>query len=381
VSANGRLRIFVPSASEYLNDDGSYGEGLIAWNLFSELARRGHELVVCARRAHLSAEPPFELVLTGAASRFESVEPLSYMRRVQRICRGLGGTGRFDVAHWLFPAQPQELLFVPPDGLPFVVGPKGAEWPAAVVRRRLRPGHAVRGALRPVFARERARTVGAARVLMGGTADTAPEFPAQRFEVVPFGIDASRFEPSPLPETPRILFVGRLYREKGIPELVEAFGAVRQAVPEARLEIAGDGELRAWVQRRIVELGLDDAVTMHGHVGNAVLPELLRRSTLLCLPTHWDAFGIVLLEAMAAGRPLVASDVGGPRHLVPPGGGRLVPVGDVAALAAALVEVLSDPAAAAAMGATNRRVFEERYTLERFADRIEAAYAAALDAR
>src|SRR5204862_7357867 len=71
------LRVLVPSASALLTDHRPHGEGLIAWDVFSGLAARGHELVVCAREAALRSSPPFEVVETGRASRWESVEPLA----------------------------------------------------------------------------------------------------------------------------------------------------------------------------------------------------------------------------------------------------------------------------------------------------------------
>ena len=377
-----KFRVFVPSASELLNDSGRYGEGVIALNLLSELAHRGHELVVCAREVELSRDPPFELVVVGYASRFESVEPLTYMRRVQRICRQLGRSRPFDVAHWIYPDTPGEMLFSPPDGLPLVIGPKGAPWPAGVRNRPFRAGDAVRSVLRPVFAHARARTLDSARVVMGSTPAAVAGFPAERFRVVPLGIDLERFAPSSLPDEPRILFAGRVDAEKGVPELLEAFVHVRARIPDAQLDVAGSGTLLEWSKQRVAALGVGDAVTFHGLVAQAQMPDLLRRASLLCLPTHADAFGMIVVEAMAAGRAVVASDVNGPRFVLgDEQGGRLVPPRNAVALADALATLLADREELARMGAHNRRRVEERFSLALSADAVEEAYADALEAR
>ena len=99
---------------------------------------------------------------------------------------------------------------------------------------------------------------------------------------------------------------------------------------------------------------------------------------MLCVPSFGEPFGMTVLEAMACARPVVATDAGGPAHLVTDGGGRRVPPGDPAALAGALEEVLGDPGRQAAMGAHNRRLVEERHAWPRVVDRLEAAYADAL---
>ncbi|HVS84792.1 MAG TPA: glycosyltransferase family 4 protein [Gaiellaceae bacterium] len=347
----------------------------------TELARRGHELVVCARRAELSQDPPFELIVTGPASRFESVEPLAYMRQARRIFARLDRERPFDLAHWIFPSSAELLLFSPPRALPFVVGPQGAPWPPGVWSRPRRAGDVVRGALRPLFARAHARTLAAGSLFLGGTPEAAESFPAERFRVVPFGVDVVRFPPQPLPASRRILFVGRVEPNKGVRELVEAFPRVRERVPDAALTVAGAGPLVDWARRRAVELDVADAVSVLGHVEQAQLPDLLRDCALLCLPSYADAYGMVLLEAMATQRAVVASDVIGPRFLLDGGRfGRLVPPGDAAALAAALADLLAQPSELERLGLDGRRRVEERFTVARSADGVEQAYADVLEA-
>jgi L-malate glycosyltransferase len=374
---NRRLRIFVPSAAELLTDHAPNGEGLIAWQLFSGLAGRGHEVVVCARRADLNEQCPFQLIETGPASRFESIEPLMYARRVRAIFEGLGGPSNFDAVHWLFP-QGQVNSFVPPPGTSYVVGPLSPSWPQDATSGRRRAGDAVRAGLTPLFERLHRRTLEAASCILISTAaalKVVPPVVHQKTRVLPYGVDSRRFAPTPLPQHPVVLFLGRLEAPKGVRYLVEAFASVRTEVPDAVLVLAGDGPERPWVEQRRRELDLDDSIQLRGHVPHEQTPQLLRECSLLCLPSHGEPFGMVLLEAMAAGRPVVAVGAGGPRCLVDPErGGRLVNWADHLGLSVVLAELLKDKAKLINMGRFNRAQVDLRFNLDYVIGELESIY-------
>ena len=370
--------MFVPSGSDALTDHEGHGEGLIAWHLLCGLAARGHELVVCARTARLDTAPPFELIETGPAASWESVEPLAYARLARRLCERQGGAGSFDLAHWLLPGGAARTLFVPPHGLPLVVGPHSASWPTGPRTRPWGPGDLIAPLVAPLVARTRRRTLAAATVLLGTTPEALAGWPDAKAHIVPRGIDPARFSVAPLPAVPTVLFIGALRRSKGVHELIAGFATARARVPAARLVIAGEGPERSSLEQLVGLLGLGDAVTLVGPVRHEQIPALLAASSLLCLPSHGEPFGMAVLEAMAAGRAVVACDAGGPRQLVDrDAGGRLVPAGDADALGSALATLLADPAALARLGAFNRARVEAGYTLEHVVDLVEAAYAAA----
>jgi glycosyltransferase involved in cell wall biosynthesis len=369
------LRIFVPSAASLLTDRRGNGEGLIAWHLLSGIAARGHELVVCAREADLAADPPFELIVTGRASRFESIEPLAYAQAARQRLRTFG---RFDLAHWLFPTGARDALFVPPADLPLVLGPHSAPWPReARTRRRPRAGDAIAAVARPAFTWYRKRTLDAAAAVLVTTPAALEALPAQarsKARIIPRGIDLDAYKQSPPAERRQVLFVGKLERAKGVVELVEAFA--RAGVKGARLVLAGEGPERGRVERRARELGLDGNHELLGSVPHQRVAGLLSESSLLCLPSYGEPFGMAVLEAMAAGRAVVATDAGGPRLLVDRTlGGRLVAPGDTEGLAAALRELLNDPDGLAAMGAFNRVRAEQEFALDSVIDAIEDVYA------
>lgn len=143
---------------------------------------------------------------------------------------------------------------------------------------------------------------------------------------------------------PTILSVGRLSPEKGTIDLVEAFAAV--TTPQARLVLAGDGPERRRLEERVAALGLGERVTFLGHVDPT---PWYRQARVVVVPSHTEAFGLVLVEALAHGLPIVATACHGPIEVLAGGRfGDLVPVGDVATMASAIDRALGeigDPAA------------------------------------
>jgi glycosyltransferase involved in cell wall biosynthesis len=171
-----------------------------------------------------------------------------------------------------------------------------------------------------------------------------------------------------------LLFVGRLRLRKGVEVLLHALAALRARGIAARLAIAGDGEHRAAVERALADLDLGGAVELLGRCDAARIARLLAGARALVVPSIYEGMPLVVLEAMAAGVPVVASSVSGiPEVVVDGETGWLVPPEDPAALAAALAVALEDPAEAARRGAAGRRRVEERYRPEAVARVWEAA--------
>jgi glycosyltransferase involved in cell wall biosynthesis len=152
----------------------------------------------------------------------------------------------------------------------------------------------------------------------------------------------------------RVAFIGRLSEGKGVFELLEAAAALREAHPDVRLELAGDGDLEA-VARRAHELGIGDRVLIRGWCSPEVRSRILASASVFALPSHAEGSPMSLLEAMAAGCPVVATRVGGIPDCVRDGyDGLLVPARDSQALAAALGRLLGDRELAARMGTAAR---------------------------
>ncbi len=156
----------------------------------------------------------------------------------------------------------------------------------------------------------------------------------------------------PPPDAPLVLCIAALTAEKGIDVLLEAAALLAPRVPRAQWLVLGGGPLQERLQRHADALGLTDRVTLAGEVTDPLA--LFPAATLVVQPSRSEGFGSSVLDALAAGIPVVASDTGGLPEALAHGGGVLVPPGDAGALAAAVGDLLTAPAAREALGAAGR---------------------------
>jgi glycosyltransferase involved in cell wall biosynthesis len=197
--------------------------------------------------------------------------------------------------------------------------------------------------------------------------------PEARLTTIPNGVDTDYFQPpaSPSAGPPRVLSVARMVPDKDHETLLAAFRLTTRAIPAAELWLVGDGPGLAAVQERARQLGLSDRVKFLPPRED--LRPLLHQASLLVLSSKTEALPNVILEAMAAGLPVVATGVGGVPELVVPGlTGWLVNPGDALGLAAALGQVLADPDTRQAFGRAGRRRAQQEFSLETMTRRYEA---------
>lgn len=212
----------------------------------------------------------------------------------------------------------------------------------------------------------------------------AREFVSQYFpgyyNIIPNGVDVERFSPS-VPVRPEpsdgaytILFVGRLEQRKGLRYLISAFSGVKRLLPHARLVVAGDGPQREEYERAVADNGISD-VTFAGYVSDSDLPRYYRSADLFCAPaTGGESQGVVLLEAMASGTPIVASAIDGYASvLTHEKEALLVPPRDERALSLAIVHLLTHRELREAMGKAGRKTAGD-YSWERVALQVLAYY-------
>lgn len=177
---------------------------------------------------------------------------------------------------------------------------------------------------------------------------------------IPNGIDTGRFaggggtgelrKELGISEGDRVIgTIGRLMRQKGMPYLLEAFRILRQGASDTTLVIVGDGEERAGLEQRARELGISDKVVFAGIRRD--IPDLLAMFDIFTLASLWEGQPITIMEAMAAGRPIVATDAGGSAEVLDDGRcGIIVPVKDPGALAGSIRSLLDDPELAGRFG-------------------------------
>lgn len=193
------------------------------------------------------------------------------------------------------------------------------------------------------------------------------------YRVVPNGVRLERFALPRSPVRGRIVMVGRLAPPKRPDLAVRALAAVRAEIPEAELQVVGGGPLQTDAEQLAAQLGVAGAVRFLGYRED--VPELLATAECALLASDYEGCPLAVVEAMAAGVAVVATEAGGVGELVAQGRtGALGAAGDAEGLASALRNVLADPARAVALGAEGRRVAEERLSLERMVEQLTSLY-------
>lgn len=294
---------------------------------------------------------------------------------------------RFDLlhAHWVLPNGPLGALVAARRKVPLVISLHGSD----VYLPERHPW--LRGLAAWTFRRAAAITACSADLARRAVALGAP---AERIIVIPYGADGATFHPAGAAERQRlraewgvaegealVLAVGRLVRKKGFDVLIRALPQVLAAAGPLRLLVAGQGDLGDELAALARELGVQEQVVLPGAVERDRLPALFRSCDVLAVPSMHDERGNVdglpnvVLEGMASGAPIVASDVAGiPQVITTEENGLLVPEKDPRALAQALVRLLSDAQLRARLGQAARRRVEEELNWPAVAGQFEAVY-------
>jgi glycosyltransferase involved in cell wall biosynthesis len=209
-------------------------------------------------------------------------------------------------------------------------------------------------------------------------------FKSDRVHFIPNGIDGSFYQDPPprselldelgLDESNKLVgIVARLDPIKNHALLINAMKEVHERIPEARLIVVGDGPLSDELEQQTSELNVKDVVIFMGERGD--VPRILSGLDLFVLSSLSEGMSITLVEAMAAGLPIVVTDVGGnPSIISSEENGTIVPSDDREALSEAITRLLNDEVNATQLGVKARKRFEEEFTLEKMVDRHRKLY-------
>lgn len=365
------------------------GTGNVCLHNARELARRGHQVTVLT--AAVPGAPTYEKRDGFTVRR---LRPLLRVGNAPLLPGLVGALRGFDVVHLHYPFFGGEITALAAFAAhtPLVVtyhqdvllsGPMGA---LATGLRQTAGRVALRSAARVLFTSEDYGRASHMRPLLLGREAQIGELPN--------GVDVSVFRPGPgdsvrarhgiTPAERIALLVAGLDRAhyfKGVGNFITALAGLPQ---QLRAVIVGDGDLRADYEAAAARLGLERRVTFAGRVADAELPDYYRAADVAVLPstTMGEAFGLVLVESLACGTPVIASDLPGVRTVVAHGSdGLLVPPGDASALAAALAELLGDEPRRRAMGVRGREKVVAHYAWEAIGERLERIYGEVLDSR
>jgi len=281
--------------------------------------------------------------------------PLKYLGLLRRAMRAARTT---DViyAHYLFPTGAIARLAGRRSRRPWVLTAHGRDV------RNLSSGR-IRHLTAPALAGA-AGVIAVSRYLAGELAATGLETPP--LEVINMGVDTTRFRPADRADARRrlglpvdgsiIIAVGGLTERKNSERLVRAFARVHETRPDTMLALVGDGPLAESLRSRAAGMGLADRVILPGSVSNEAVADWMAAADLLAIPSLVEPLGVVALEALACGRPVVATRVGGTSEVVGTAGTLVDPL-DVGSIADGIQRVLKSPpdeatcvAAAAAHG-------------------------------
>jgi glycogen synthase len=211
------------------------------------------------------------------------------------------------------------------------------------------------------------------------------DLPAGKVDVVPNGVDAARWQVGPdrvalarqrwAADGPLITYCGRLVHEKGVQDLLSAVPRLRRRHPGLRVVVAGTGPAEAELRARARSLRLGRSVAFAGFVPDADLAALVGAADCAVVPSRYEPFGMVALEAAAAGTPVVAADVGGLAEVVADGRvGVRFPAGDPVALAAAVGRLLGDPELGRRLVRAGQAAVAAEHGWDRVAERTVAVY-------
>ena len=337
--------------------------------LAREARRRGHHVDVVTSNLP-GATPQPNVIRIGESAPVHangSMARVTVGRGLRRRMRALLTDGAYDVVHVHAPLTPSLPILAIEEAACPVVGTFHAYFERSLAYSMGRR----------YFQRLLDRMQAAICVSVAARDATARYFDAD-WTIIPNGVDTTFFSPHAPPppgmrtDLPAILFVGRFDPRNGLDTLLEAYRMVRARGRDAQLVVVGDGPARD--RYRELAAGLAD-VTFAGRVPQAHLPGYYAASSLYACPTVLGSFGITLLEAMSAARPVVCYDTAGFRTLVRDGGEALMtPPGDPSALADAMVRLLDDHGLRDRLGQSGRET-ALRYSWPAVADAVLGVYA------
>ncbi|MFT4225571.1 glycosyltransferase family 4 protein [Micropruina sp.] len=204
----------------------------------------------------------------------------------------------------------------------------------------------------------------------------------RRVRIVHCGVEIPEINPDAAREDgpPRLLFVGRLDQVKGVTVLFDAVAELATSGTPLELTLVGDGPQRPELERRVAELGIGDAVHFTGYQSQSAVQEHLRRCDVFVLPSFAEGVPVSLMEAMAQGKPVIATNVGGVTELVADGvNGRVVVPGSVSALREAVAGLVADEQLRARLGAAGRERVAAEFASDTEARRLVTLFRAAED--
>ena len=378
-------RVLVSSAAHILSDYLLTSEGTHCYNLFKHMGKYGYEFEALSTfvRVHGQLDNvrfhqvgSFKISPTSSASNrlaFHSEFLLRSLVEAKRILR----KRKIDIVHHMLPAvfnytfSPIVLV----NGLkqPFVLGPISIRYYNIPLTERI---------LLPLTSRLHKETIKKCARIITITNQTKnlyiKTFDERNISTIPFGVDTDVFKPARLKERREeceILYAGSLYPLKGVHDLIRAIANVRKHGLKANLTIVGEGQQKEALTALTRALGVEEHVKFEGFVPYSNMPSYYKRSDIFCFPTLGEPFGKAVIEAMACGKPVIATNAGGPAEIIQDKvDGILVPPSNPEAIALQITRLIEDKNERRRLGERARETAVNRFSWSKIAEKYHQLY-------
>jgi glycosyltransferase involved in cell wall biosynthesis len=378
-------RILVSSAAHILSDYLLTSEGTHCYNLFKHMRKYGYEFE--ALSAFIRLHRQLDNVCFHQVGSLKTNPTSSAFSRLvlhsEFLLRSLLETKRIlkrkriDIVHHMLPAVFNYTFSLPAliDGLkqPFIFGPVSKRYYNIPFTER---------ALLPLTRRLHKQTIQKCAKIITITNQTknlyVKTFDERNISVIPFGVDTEVFKParsSEQPEKCKVLYAGSLYPLKGVHNLIRAIANVITHGLKADLTIVGEGQQKDELVVLARTLRIEEHVEFEGFVPYSNMPQHYKRCDIFCFPTLGEPFGKAVAEAMACGKPVIATSIGGPAEIIQDGiDGVLVPSSKPEAIAQQIIRLIENRDERRRLGERARETALNRFSWSKVADKYHQIY-------
>jgi len=377
--------ILVTSASHLYSDHLLSSEGNHCYNLFKNLEKYGYHFDIITPLAKvLNPLDNVEIFQTGTIRITPDIDikrkyelHFTFLMKGLHLAKELLKTRRYDIIHHILPAVYGN-TFSPiaisskKFSTPFLFGPISCHFISRPIDERM---------LRPITNRLHFDTILKCDKIIVINEIVKKLYNNvlgdEKISTIPFGVDENIFHPTQKEENDvfEILYVGSLTKIKGLPYLIKALPLVLEEEPNVTLKIVGEGNQKTSLNELVKKLDIVKHVMFLGFVQHHQTPRFFQHCDVFCYPTLGEPFGKSIIEAMACGKAVVTTNIGGPSEIVSNGvDGVLVPPRDEAAIASGILDLIKDDNKRRKLGETARRTVEEKYSWERISDQYHELY-------
>jgi glycosyltransferase involved in cell wall biosynthesis len=379
-------KILVPSASHLLSDYLLTSEGTNCYDLFKHMAKYGYQFEALSPYIRIRknlVNVSFHQVGSLKISPTSRSLPkyafhTEFSVRSFIAARKLLKQEEIDIIHHMLPAvfdYTLSSLSLLEKNLkqPFVFGPVSSHYYRRPLNERI---------LQPLTSRLHKKTIQRCSRLIAISSHVRDLYKKlideKKISVIPFGIDTELFKPIQIKEKREecsILYAGSLYRLKGLQHLIYALAEIRKQGLKAKLTIVGEGQQKHELVALAEKLGIKTHVFFEGFVPYANMPKYYQQCDIFCFPTLGEPFGKAMIEAMACGKPVIASAIGGSTEIIRDGvNGVLFSPADSEALSTKMGWLLTDPKTRLRMGSKARQAVVERFSWPIIAEKYHQLY-------